>query len=143
MRDGVLHQCASPPEIVRSPATPFVGSFVLQRNLIPVHAGDQGQLSCCLGDLDTSAPGMQADQIASGDCCAGDPHDIDVVIDSDGEASVLGGILGDAWEYRLRIADVQMRAHCPIDQSFSANPLPSQLPRWGQDYAASGSLVAH
>ncbi len=32
MRDGVLHQCASPPEIVRSPATPFVGSFVLQRN---------------------------------------------------------------------------------------------------------------
>ena len=31
MRDGVLHQCATPQEIVRNPATPFVGSFVLQK----------------------------------------------------------------------------------------------------------------
>ena len=118
MRDGVLHQCASPPEIVRSPATPFVGSFVLQRNLIPVHAGDQGQLACCLGDLDTSEPGVQADQSASGDCCVlVDPHDIDVMADAEGEASVLGReFLGDAWEYRIRVADVLVRAHCPIDQ---------------------------
>ena len=118
MRDGVLHQCASPPEIVRSPATPFVGSFVLQRNLIPVHAGDQGQLACCLGDLDTFEPGVQADQSASGDCCVlVDPHDIDVMADAQGEASVLGReFLGDAWEYRIRVADVLVRAHCPIDQ---------------------------
>ena len=118
MRDGVLHQCASPPEIVRSPATPFVGSFVLQRNLIPVHAGDQGQLACCLGDLDTFEPGVQADQSASGDCCVlVDPHDIDVMADAEGEASVLGReFLGDAWEYRIRVADVLVRAHCPIDQ---------------------------
>ena len=118
MRDGVLHQCASPPEIVRSPATPFVGSFVLQRNLIPVHAGDQGQLACCLGDLDTFEPGVQADQSASGDYCVlVDPHDIDVMADAEGEASVLGReFLGDAWEYRIRVADVLVRAHCPIDQ---------------------------
>ena len=118
MRDGVLHQCASPPEIVRSPATPFVGSFVLQRNLIPVHAGDQGQLSCCLGDLDASKPWVQADQRAAGDCCVlVDPHDIHVVADAEGEASVLGReFLGDAGEYRIRSADVLVRAHCPLDQ---------------------------
>jgi len=118
MRDGVLHQCASPPEIVRSPATPFVGSFVLQRNLIPVQAGDRGQLSCCLGDLDASEPWVQADHRVAGDSCVlVDPHDIDVVADAEGEASVLGReFLGDAWEYRIRIADVLVRAHCPIDQ---------------------------
>ena len=118
MRDGVLHQCASPPEIVRSPATPFVGSFVLQRNLIPVHAHDQGHLSCLLGDLDPSEPWVHADPRASGDCCVlVAPHDIDVVTDEDGEARVLGReFLGDAWEYRIRIADVLVRAHCPIDQ---------------------------
>ena len=118
MRDGVLHQCASPPEIVRSPATPFVGSFVLQRNLIPVQAHGQGQLSCLLGDLDTSAPWVQADRKASGDCCVlVDPHDINVVADAEGEASVLGReFLGDGWEYRIRVADVLVRAHCPIEQ---------------------------
>ena len=118
MRDGVLHQCASPPEIVRSPATPFVGSFVLQRNLIPVQAGDRGQLSCCLGDLDASEPWVQADHRVAGDSCVlVDPHDIDVVADAEGEARVLGReFLGDAWEYRIRIADVLVRAHCPIDQ---------------------------
>ncbi len=118
MRDGVLHQCASPPEIVRSPATPFVGSFVLQRNLIPVQAHGQGQLSCLLGDLDASAPWVQADREASGDCCVlVDPHDITVVADAEGEASVLGReFLGDAWEYRIRVADVLVRAHCPIEQ---------------------------
>ena len=118
MRDGVLHQCAAPPEIVRAPATPFVGSFVLQRNLLPVHAGDQGQLFCCLGDLDASEPGVQVDQSAAGDCCVlVAPHDIHVVADADGEARVLGReFLGDAWEYRIRIADVLVRAHCPIDQ---------------------------
>ena len=118
MRDGVLHQCASPPEIVRSPATPFVGSFVLQRNLIPVHAHDQGHLSCLLGVLDPSAPWVQVDPRASSDCCLlVDPHDINVIADAEGEASVLGReFLGDAWEYRIRIADVLVRAHCPLDQ---------------------------
>ena len=46
-----------------------------------------------------------------------DPHDINVVADAEGEASVLGReFLGDAWEYRIRVVDVLVRAHCPIDQ---------------------------
>ena len=125
MRDGVLHQCASPPEIVRSPATPFVGSFVLQRNLIPVHAGDQGQLSCLLGDLNASESWLQTDRRASGDYSVlVDPHDINVVADAEGEAIVLGReFLGDAWEYRLLIADLLVRAHCPIDQELPPQTL--------------------
>ena len=91
---------------------------MLQRNLIPVQAHGQGQLSCLLGDLDSSAPWVQADRKASGDCCVlVDPHDINVVADAEGEASVLGReFLGDAWEYRIRVADVLVRAHCPIEQ---------------------------
>ena len=34
MKDGLLHQCATPQEIVRQPSTPFVGSFVLQSCLL-------------------------------------------------------------------------------------------------------------
>ena len=118
MRDGVLHQCASPQDIVRSPATPFVGSFVLQRNLIPVQSRERGQLSCLLGDLDEPEPMALADRSASDDCCVlVDPHDINVVADTEGDASVLGReFLGDEWEYRIRIGDVMVRANCPIDQ---------------------------
>jgi len=35
LRDGVLEQCATPLELVRRPATAFVGRFVLQANLLP------------------------------------------------------------------------------------------------------------
>ena len=35
LRDGHLHQCAS-PRIVRFACNTFVGSFVLQRNVLPV-----------------------------------------------------------------------------------------------------------
>jgi iron(III) transport system ATP-binding protein len=35
LRDGVLHQCAPPRQLVQQPATAFVGRFVLQANLLP------------------------------------------------------------------------------------------------------------
>ena len=35
LHQGLLHQCASPMELVRRPATAFVGRFVLQGNLLP------------------------------------------------------------------------------------------------------------
>ena len=42
LRDGHLHQCDTPRQLVEAPATPFVGRFVLQRNVLPqnsvVHA---------------------------------------------------------------------------------------------------------
>ena len=53
LRDGSLHQCASPRDLVESPATPFVGRFVLQSNVLPVWAETSvGCLRCPLGDLD-------------------------------------------------------------------------------------------
>ncbi len=35
LHQGLLHQCASPMELVTRPATAFVGRFVLQGNLLP------------------------------------------------------------------------------------------------------------
>ncbi len=36
MRDGQLHQCASPDELINNPSTSFVGEFVFQKNILPV-----------------------------------------------------------------------------------------------------------
>ncbi len=36
MKDGVIHQCSPPLEILTRPKTPFIGNFVLQQNLIKI-----------------------------------------------------------------------------------------------------------
>jgi iron(III) transport system ATP-binding protein len=121
MRDGFLHQCATPQDIVRTPSTPFVGSFVLQRNLIPVLSQGNSLNSCLLGLQERIERMVLSDltsSTASDDICAlVEPEGIDVIPDHQGEACVLGReFLGDLWEYRIRAGDLLLRAKCPIDQ---------------------------
>ncbi len=40
MREGVIHQCSSPIDILTNPQTPFIGKFVSQNNLIEVHKSE-------------------------------------------------------------------------------------------------------
>ena len=122
MKDGFLHQCATPQEIVREPSTPFVGSFVLQRNLIPVLYQDNSFSTCLLG-LEERIQNMmmpdpdEADQKLIDICALVEPEGIDVIPDSEGDAYVLGReFLGDFWEYRVKAGDLLLRAKCPISQ---------------------------
>ena len=120
MKDGLLHQCASPQEIVRQPSTPFVGSFVLQRNLIPVLREQTSSSICLIGLKERIQRMMLSDQTSceSDDVCAlVEPEGIDVIPDSDGNAYVLGReFLGDLWEYRIKAGDLLLRSKCPIKQ---------------------------
>ena len=36
MKDGTIHQCTDPLNIITKPATPFVGSFVSNNNLLNI-----------------------------------------------------------------------------------------------------------
>ena len=123
MKDGLLHQCASPQEIVRQPSTPFVGSFVLQRNLIPVLREQTSSSICLIGLKERIQRMMLSDQTSceSDDVCAlVEPEGIDVIPDSDGNAYVLGReFLGDLWEYRIKAGDLLLRSKCPITQDHS------------------------
>ena len=123
MREGVLHQCATPQDIVRAPATSFVGSFVLQRNVIPVRMNAHGHCSCVLGDLNTQQlRGGSALQLQDGCSVLVEPKDVEIVADTDGEASVLGReFLGTAWEYRIRSGKLMIRAICPLDMNYSVH----------------------
>ena len=120
MKDGLLHQCATPQEIVRQPSTPFVGSFVLQRNLIPVLRDETSSSICLIGLKERIQRMMLSDQTSceSDDVCAlVEPEGIDVIPDSDGNAYVLGReFLGDLWEYRIKAGDLLLRSKCPITQ---------------------------
>ena len=111
---------ASPQEIVRDPATAFVGSFVLQSNVIPVQAPCQGELSCAIGSFRSreKLDGLQRDWPHES-CVLVDPEAIGVVPDAASQASVLGReFMGDAWEYRIRVGDLMVRARCPLEQTY-------------------------
>ena len=120
LRDGHLHQCASPRELFDSPATPFVGSFVLQRNVLPVWVdAAEGCLRCPLGDLErprdldgASLPEEATVLVA--------PESISLQEDSSGEACVMGReFLGHSWLYRVQTGDRQLRLLRPLAEDYA------------------------
>jgi len=120
MRDGVLHQCASPQDIVRTPATPFVGSFVLQRNVIPAQSIRPDHWSCPLGDLSDQDIRMGLRTASEDNCCVlVESKDIEIVADDGGHASIVGReFLGELWEYRVRMGELIVRATCPVERDY-------------------------
>ena len=125
MRDGVLHQCETPQEIVRAPATAFVGSFVLQRNVIPIQWDTNRGCSCVLGDLDQRQ--LRAGSAVSerdGSCVLVQPQDVEIVVDADGDSVIQGReFVGTGWEYRVQSGDSVVRAICSLESDY-----PSHMP---------------
>ena len=121
MRDGVLHQCATPQQIVQAPATAFVGSFVLQRNVIPVQMTPNGGCSCVLGDLDRQQVGIRSSKPTLKGCCIlVQPKDVEVIVDPMGQGAVLGReFLGTDWEYRIRLGATVVRAVCSLHSNYN------------------------
>ena len=119
LREGRLHQCASPHELVESPATPFVGSFVLQRNVLPVWNDPAGGcLRCPLGDLER--PGdLQADALPEEATVLVAPEAISLLEDSEGDDQVVGReFLGHSWMYRVKSGDQQLRLLRPLNEDY-------------------------
>jgi len=125
MKDGILHQCASPRTLVESPASSFVGRFVLQGNLLPVHREPDGRWRCLLGVLERKDaqsfdrhPDVAADQEQTPALLV-DPSAISLELDPEGDACVMGReFLGREWLYRVEAAEQQMRLLLPLAQDF-------------------------
>ena len=139
MREGVLHQCATPQGIVRSPATPFVGSFVLQNNVIPVWTCSEGGLASPLGRFENCIETSTLPQHwPEESCILVDPESIEVVPDLSAEANVLSReFLGDLWEYRINLDGLIVRARCSLDQDY----LPNERCRIALKQSASVTLL--
>ena len=131
MQDGVLHQCASPRTLVDAPASPFVGRFVLQANLLPVQRHGSDRWTCLLGALQRSkAPSRPlegGDPEASGVSPAAsddpvllvDPAAIELSPDQQGDACVMGReFLGREWLYRVEAGGQQLRLRLPLHHDY-------------------------
>jgi iron(III) transport system ATP-binding protein len=116
---GELHQCATPVELVRRPATAFVGRFVLQGNLLPARWQD-GRLATPLGCLEPAgadplpvAAGEELEVLVS-------PQSIDLQPDSDGPAWVMGReFLGREWLYQVKAGDLRLRLRLPLQADYA------------------------
>ena len=51
MKDGNIHQCSNPLEILTNPKTPFIGKFVSQNNLIDVTEDNTGSYLTPFGSV--------------------------------------------------------------------------------------------
>ncbi|MEB3297249.1 MAG: ABC transporter ATP-binding protein [Cyanobacteriota bacterium] len=111
LRDGVLHQCASPEDLVRKPATPFVARFVLQGNLLAARA-QAGLVETALGSLRSEVP---IDAISPDAEVMITPEDLTLTPDPDGEAWVLAReYLGREWLYQVQFAALRLRLRLPL-----------------------------
>ena len=124
LRDGVLHQCASPRELVQQPATAFVGRFALQGNLLPAELhGDR--IHTALGCL-IASPGEAS--LATGGSQPS-PEPLEVLIspeaiqlrpDPDGQAWVQGReFLGREWLYQVQLDHLKLRLRLPLDAEYN------------------------
>ncbi len=141
LRDGQLDQCSTPLELVRRPATAFVGRFVLQANLLPVQRQGDRLLSE-LGPFVLESTAAQAG--SGGNTTASSAHPIASPADSsdvlepsasdelqlllsadglellpqaDGRCRVLGReFLGHGWLYRVACGAISLRLRLPLEQ---------------------------
>ena len=120
LESGHLHQCASPQQLVASPATAFVGRFALQSNLLPAR-WQQGQLSTAFGALAAPAgsalpPPSDADDLQ----VLVSPQGIQLTADDSAEAWVLGReFLGREWLYQVQWGQCRLRLRLPLAHDYS------------------------
>jgi iron(III) transport system ATP-binding protein len=119
LEQGILHQIASPRELVEQPASAFVGRFVLQANLLPLQRTPDGTLSSVIGpwrladDAAVPAPGADLQLLVS-------PEDLELVPDASGDGWVLGReFLGREWLYQVQLGEQRLRLRLPLDHDWS------------------------
>ena len=114
MQHGELHQCSTPNELVDNPATPFVGRFVLQRNVLPIEL-QSNDLITPIGTLNNplNEPIKSAKELLF------DEHAIHINRNRKGSAIVMGReFLGTHWLLRVICEGHMLRVWQPLENDF-------------------------
>ena len=110
MKNGEIHQCSTPDELINSPKTSFVARFALYRNKFKVVVS-HNKISTPIGCLDYS---LNLEECIKYDLLV-DEDSLEIEYDSNGIAIVEGReFLGDKWRIRLKIGDLILRVFLPL-----------------------------
>jgi iron(III) transport system ATP-binding protein len=112
---GELHQCATPLQLVREPASPFVGRFLLQANVLPARI-EADRLVTSLGAL--PLPPAAEIAAAQGLELLIRPESLQLEADPAGPAVVLSReFLGREWLVQVQCGDQRLRLRLPLESS--------------------------
>ncbi len=119
MRNGELHQCSSPKELVLNPKTSFVGRFVLQRNLLPVQLKGV-DLITPIGLL-PSCEQYQLDKDKDKDLSLiFDEYSLQIEPHSSGESKIIAReFQGSYWVVKVLVSTHILRIWLPLDQPLN------------------------
>ncbi len=112
MNAGELHQCASPAELVHQPATPFVGRFVLQRNVLPIDTtGDKWLTPIGPVLRPRESCGLNVTELMV------DDYGLEIASHPTGNALVQGReFLGSYWLLRVELGNQVLRVRQPLEK---------------------------
>ena len=115
MKEGMLHQCSSPTEIVANPATSFVGQFVLQRNIIPLKE-KESYFNTILGKIDKKELNYK---IPPRELLV-DEKSIMIEINKSGDATIKSKeFQGNHWIIKIEIAGLLFRVFMSINEEIN------------------------
>ena len=115
LRDGLLHQCAPPRELVDRPATAFVGQFVLQSNLLPARWRGR-RLHTALGELEPASMGADSPEGSEAVEVMVRPQALEFLPEAEGPAWITGReFLGREWLYQVQLGDHRLRWRAPLE----------------------------
>ena len=115
MKEGVIHQCSSPRDLVDRPETSFVAKFVLQRNSLPI-TNTNSEMRTVIGSL-AKYPGSSQTCFTE---VIFDDQSVNIKSNLNGIAVVKGKeFYGNYWLVRLKIQDHEIRVRTPLDKNLT------------------------
>ncbi len=114
LKNGVIHQCDEPYLLVQKPSTPFVGRFVLQRNVIPIKVSHKGCFTP-IGPVDLPVESYSLSPME----LMVDDQSFLVEKDLHGEGIILGKeFLGGYWLLKVQIENLVLRVRHSLEIPF-------------------------
>lgn len=116
---GHLEQCAQPRQLVESPTTGFVASFVLQANLLPARQVDGQTVNTPLGLLRCPSGATAIDPNAGLQVLLR-PEQLQLKADDQGVGSITcREFLGQAWLYRIQLDNFTLKLRQPLSNTLT------------------------
>ena len=115
MREGTIHQCSPPIDILTRPETPFVGNFVLQHNLIKI-AVDNGSYYTSFGSIFVKSNLIEEDPHT----LMVDDNSIEIRSNFNGKGIIKGKEFNNTcWIYRIEYDQNIFRVSSPLDSEIN------------------------
>ncbi len=115
MREGLIHQCSHPLEILTRPKTPFVGNFVLQHNLIRI-SSDNGSYLTPFGNIVVKSHLIKE----SPQTLMIDDSSFEIIPSPAAKGIIKGKEFNNtSWVFRIEYCDQIVRVSSPLDSDLN------------------------